>query len=139
VGFDFTSVWAIDPNINNGFPYLQALPPILHGIDYTAQGKTSTSNVDLAAISTYNGSGSNTYTGGTRFVGAYIGCTAGHLRLNPDTALFSKNNLMIVSLFERAPNIISYFTTKQANSDVMDAILAAHTAGQVPLFICGRL
>jgi hypothetical protein len=33
VGFDFTSVWATDPNINNGFPYLQALPPILHGGD----------------------------------------------------------------------------------------------------------
>jgi Domain of unknown function (DUF1906) len=52
------------------------------------------------------------------------------LRLNPDTALFSQNNLMIVSLFERAPKKIDYFTTKQANSDVMDAILAAHTAGQ---------
>jgi hypothetical protein len=102
----------------------------LNGIDYAAQGKTSTSNIDLAAISTYNGSGSNTYTGGARFVGAYIGCTSGHLRLNPDTALFSKNNLMIVSLFERAPNNINYFTTKQANSNVMDAILAAHTAGQ---------
>jgi len=27
VGFDFDTVWAIDPNINNGYPYLRANPP----------------------------------------------------------------------------------------------------------------
>jgi hypothetical protein len=25
-GFDFETVWAIDPNINNGYPYLRSLP-----------------------------------------------------------------------------------------------------------------
>ena len=27
IGFDFDTVWAIDPNINNGYPYLRANPP----------------------------------------------------------------------------------------------------------------
>ena len=27
LGWDFDTVWAIDPNINNGYPYLQAIPP----------------------------------------------------------------------------------------------------------------
>jgi len=35
LGFDFNTVWAIDENINGGFPYLRSLPPTDLPIDLT--------------------------------------------------------------------------------------------------------
>src|SRR5262249_4044863 len=39
-------------------------------------------------------------------------------------------SLAIVSIFERTPYDVSYFTTAQAQSDAIDAIAAAQQAGQ---------
>jgi hypothetical protein len=131
-GFE-PAVWTRDLNkrlpyllINKGFPYL-LWQPITHGVDY----RSATVEMDLSAFSAYNGVEPEVYTGGTSFVMTYIGCSPGYLR-KTGVGLLSYYNLPIVSIFERSPKTISYFTDNQAQLDVNDAVSAAREVGQPP-------
>jgi len=40
-GWDFSSIWAIDPDINDGYPYLRSIPPLLSDKDVTIAPRIS--------------------------------------------------------------------------------------------------
>jgi Domain of unknown function (DUF1906) len=132
--FDRT-VWGIDPYTNNGYPYL--LWEVSHGVDYRVYGTSATVGVPLNAIPSYGGvnnkHGDFTYSGGTQFVGEYLGCAAndGYLRQSPDAQRIKDQSLKIVSLYEVAESKHSkHFTSSNGTTDVQNAIRAAHAAGQ---------
>src|SRR4029077_14232973 len=68
---------------------------------------------------------------GNQFVGESIGNASnnGYLR-SSDAALLTAAGLSIVSIYERSPTTISYFTTDNALFDAAHAISAANLAGQ---------
>lgn len=109
-------------------------PPaaVLHGIDFRATSATASGSLDLSSVSTYDGFGTYSYIGGTQFVATYLGTASnsGYLRATPDDNAFAQHNLSVVSIFERSPTSVGYFTKAQADSDAVDAIAAAHLAGQ---------
>lgn len=78
VGWDLTSVWAIDPLRNNGFPYLRALP-------YTG--------IDLAPAAIQRGGGP---------LLAWIAANRGTWNL-PDLGTLSSEDLLAAFLLDRAP------------------------------------
>jgi 20S proteasome alpha/beta subunit len=96
------------------------------GIDYrltTSGAASALIGVNVAAIVADHYS----------FVGEYIGNTANRGYLTHQDALtLSQNNISIVTLFERAPDTIGYFTAAQADSDATDAITAAENVVQQP-------
>lgn len=99
---------------------------------------TASTGMDLPAISSYNGFGSGqyAYTGGTHFVATYIGINdEGYLTETPDLSEFTKNGFSMVSIYERSPNSLSYFTgntngISNAEYGAKGSIQAAQKAGQ---------
>lgn len=86
------------------------------GIDYSRGTNLSPTDVAVA---------------GKSFVGRYIGVTDGQGYLRPaEAAQLTQAGLTIVSIYERNPTTISYFTPQQAIDDARDAISAAQKAGQ---------
>jgi Domain of unknown function (DUF1906) len=70
---------------------------------------------------------------GKQFVVEYIGAANNDGYLRPaEVTQLEAQDLSIVSVFERSPTSISYFTTQQGASDAADAIAAAELAGQTP-------
>jgi Putative binding domain, N-terminal len=47
----------------------------MYGVDYRVDSGTATSGMDLQAISNYGGFAQYSHTGGTQFVGTYLGTT----------------------------------------------------------------
>ena len=76
------------------------------------------------------------YTGGTHFVATYIGINdEGYLTETPDLSEFTKNGFSMVSIYERSPNSLSYFTgntngISNAEYGAKGSIQAAQKAGQ---------
>ena len=98
------------------------------GIDYRVPSQTGSAlnGVNVATVSGDN----------YKFVGEYIGQTANHGYLTSADALaLSQQGISIVSIFERSPTSVAYFTgttngISNADFDAADAIAAARAAGQ---------
>ena len=88
------------------------------GVDYRVSppAASALTGVNVSAIT----------SDGYKFVGEYIGNATnnGYLTSQDAQTLFQAN-IPIVSLFEKSPTTIGYFTTSQAQSDAADAITAA--------------
>jgi hypothetical protein len=102
-----------------------------YGVDYRIFSGGATSGMNIPNIAAYDGVGAPPtavpylHTGGTQFVGAYLGSFTRN-----DAMTFADNHLAIVSLFEDNPTSAGYFTTKQADKDVAAAIADASAVGQ---------
>src|SRR5258706_153592 len=93
------------------------------GVDYRAQPGTARMHVNVPVI----------HSDGYQFVGEYIGnaLTSGYLTLNDAQTL----GLPIVSIYERSPDHIGYFTIAQADADASgsaSAITAAESVAHQP-------
>ncbi len=92
-----------------------------YGLDYRAPGASATTGVNISAIK----------ASGKQFIGEYIGTASNDGYLRPaDVTALANQGLQIVSIFERNPTSLGYFTIAQADSDASDAIQAAMDAGQ---------
>jgi murein DD-endopeptidase MepM/ murein hydrolase activator NlpD len=111
-------------------------PTMSYGVDYRVYAGTASTGMDLSAISTYNGFGQYAYTGGTAFVATYLGVhSAGYLTSDPDVSAFTSHGLSLVSIYERTPTSVEYFTgstdgISNADYDAAGSIQAAQKAGQ---------
>jgi hypothetical protein len=107
-----------------------------HGVDYRVHTGTATTGMDLASIATYNGFGQYAYANGTHFVATYIGVNdTGYLTANPDVSALISQGFSIVSIYERTPTSVGYFTgttngVSNADYDAAGSIQAAQKAGQ---------
>src|SRR5665213_2567876 len=91
------------------------------GVDYRDSGATATTGVTVSGFT----------AAGKQFVCEYIGGAAndGYLRAS-DVEVLTNQGLQIVSIFERTPKSVSYFTIANADTDAADAIAAAILTGQ---------
>jgi hypothetical protein len=95
---------------------------LINGCDYrNFGGGIATLGIDVAGMK----------AAGNQFVCEYLGRTEnnGYLRA-ADVSLLAANGISIVSIYERNPTTISYFTTANANADASSAMAAAGLAGQ---------
>ncbi|HTQ50639.1 MAG TPA: glycoside hydrolase domain-containing protein [Candidatus Acidoferrales bacterium] len=98
-----------------------AAPGTKFGIDYRDYGATATTGVNIPAIT----------AAGKQFVCEYIGTADNDGYLRPaDVIALTNQGLQIVSIFERSPTSVSYFTLANADYDATVAINAAIEAGQ---------
>jgi LEA14-like dessication related protein len=104
--------------INNGDA---AAPGTQFGVDYRDYGATATTGVNVPGIK----------AAGKQFVCEYIGTADSDGYLRPaDVSVLTNQGLQIVSIFERTPTSLSYFTLANADYDATVAINAAILAGQ---------
>ncbi len=98
-----------------------APPGTEFGIDYRDFGAAATTGVTVSDIT----------AAGKQFVCEYIGTTDNDGYLRPaDVLAITNQGLTIVSIFERNPTSVSYFTLANADYDAGVAISAANLAGQ---------
>ena len=127
-----TGPWSVQVNTSSGTLHSNAVSFSVGsagggnpeaGIDYRVPSRqgTALNGVDTAAI-----------TGdGYKFVGEYIGTTSNNGYLTEtDAQTLAQDDISIVSIFERTPTSVSYFSIPNADFDASDAITAAIADGQ---------